>query len=175
MGSVLLALVLAACAQPAARTYEVSQPEDLGVEHLSPESVDAIVAGSEDPPLYSSVPATSGPHAPSATPCGVFRQEVPEIFNIHSLEHGAVIFYYQPRSLSDDDLSQLEDLGRELATHVIVMPYLALEVPMAMVAWGNLAELESIDLEAARSFWGEFAQRGPESGIPCDFTVDEAV
>ena len=173
-GALLLALALLACAEPAGRTYEVSQPEDLGVEHLSPESVDAIVAGTEDPPLYSSVPATSGPHAPAATPCGIFRQEVPEIFNIHSLEHGAVIFYYQPDSISEDELSELEDLGRELATHAIVMPYAALEVPMAMVAWGDLAELERVDVEAARSFWGEFAQRGPESGIPCDFTVDEA-
>ena len=67
-----------------------------------------------------------------------------------------------------------KDLGRELATHVIVMPHTALDVALAMVAWGNLAELESIDVEAARSFWGEFAQRGPESGIPCAFTVDEA-
>lgn len=174
IGALLLALALAACAEPAGRTYEVSQPEDLGVEHLSPEIVDAIVAGTEDPPLYSSVPATSGPHAPAATPCGIFRQGVPEIFNIHSLEHGAVIFYYRPGSISDDELSQLEDLGRELATHVIVMPYAALESPMAMVAWGDLAELERIDLEAARSFWGEFAQRGPESGISCDLTVDEA-
>lgn len=170
----LLALALAACAQPTERTYAVSQPEDLGVEHLSPESVDAIVAGTEEAPRYSSVPATSGPHAPAATPCGIFRQEVPEIFNIHSLEHGAVIFYYQPDSISDDELSALEDLGRELATHVIVMPFQDLDGTMAMVAWGNLAELESIDVEAARSFWGEFAQRGPESGIPCDFTVDEA-
>jgi hypothetical protein len=99
---------------------------------------------------------------------------VPEIFNIHSLEHGAVIFYYQPDSISDTELAALEDLGRELATHVIVMPHTALDVALAMVAWGNLAVLESIDVEAARSFWGEFAQRGPESGVPCAFTVDEA-
>ena len=174
VGAAFLALALAACAQPAGRTYEVSQPEDLGVEHLSPETVEAIVAGTEDPPRYSSVPATSGPHAPAPTPCGIFRQEVSEIFNIHSLEHGAVIFYYQPDSISDTELAALEDLGRELATHVIVMPHSALDLPLAMVSWGNLAELERVDVEAARSFWGEFAQRGPESGIPCAFTVDEA-
>ena len=174
IGSLLLALAMAACAGPVGRTYQVLEPEDRGVEHLSPEAVDAIVAGRKDPPRYSSVPATSGPHAPAPTPCGIFRQQVPEIFNIHTLEHGAVIFYYQPDSVSDDELAQLEELGRDMATHVIVMPYAELEVPMAMVAWGHLAELDRVDLDAARSFWGEFAQRGPESGIRCDLTVDEA-
>ncbi|MGH8957908.1 MAG: DUF3105 domain-containing protein [Acidimicrobiia bacterium] len=171
--ALLLILATGGCADADGRTYEVVEPEDLGVEHLSPEAVEAIVAGTEDPPRYSSVPATSGPHAPAPTPCGIFRQEVPEIFNVHTLEHGAVIFYYQPDSVSADELSELEDLGRELATHVIVMPYAALEAPLAMVAWTRLAELDQIDFEAARSFWGEFAQRGPESGIPCDVTVDE--
>jgi hypothetical protein len=97
-----------------------------------------------------------------------------EIFNIHSLEHGAVIFYYQPALITDPDRDQLEDLARQLATHVIVMPYAALDNPMAMVAWGHLATLDTIDLAAARSFWGEFAQRGPESGIACPLSVDEA-
>ena len=98
---------------------------------------------------------------------------MPEIFNLHTLEHGAVIFYYQPDQLSEDERNRLEELGRELSTHVIVMPFAELVVPMALVSWGHLAELEQFDLEAARSFWGEFAQRGPESGIACPFEVDE--
>ena len=169
----VLVTIVSACTGTESRSYEVSEPEDLGVEHLSAEVVDAIVAGTGDPPRYSSMPATSGPHAPTPTPCGIFRQEVPEIFNIHSLEHGAVIFYYQPDVISSEELLELEELGRELATHVIVMPYSALEVPLAMVAWGRLAELDQVDFDAARSFWGEFAQRGPESGIACDVSVDE--
>ncbi len=166
-------VTLAGCT-PTTGAYEVLEPADLGVDHLSPEATVAIVAGTEESPEYSSVPATSGPHAGAPTPCGVYRTEVPEIFNVHTLEHGAVIFYYQPERVSGEERAQLEEAGRELSTHVIVMPYAALEVPIAMVAWGHLAQLERVDLEAARSFWGEFAQRGPESGIPCDLTVDEA-
>lgn len=170
---VLLALLLVGCAPTPARTYIVSEPEDLGVNHLDPAVVQEIVDGVSAPPTYSSVPATSGPHAPGATPCGVFRQEVSEIFNLHTLEHGAVIFYYQPDQLSEDERNKLEGLGRELSTHVIVMPFNELVAPMALVSWGHLSELEQFDLEAARSFWGEFAQRGPESGIACPFDVDE--
>lgn len=168
-----LLAAIAGCAA-ATGTYEVIEPEDLGVSHLAPEVVEAIVAGTESPPEYSSQPATSGPHSPVATPCGIFRQEVPEIFNLHALEHGAVIFYYQPDLLSEEERSQLEGLGRELSTHVIVMPYTELANSISMVAWGRLAELDRFDLEAARGFWSEFAQRGPESGIACDITVDES-
>jgi hypothetical protein len=169
----LLVPILGACVGGGSRSYELAEPEDLGAEHLSADAVDAIVAGSADPPRYSSVPATSGPHAPASTPCGIFRQEVPEIFNIHTLEHGAVIFYYQPDVISGEERTQLEELGRQLATHVIVMPYSDLDVPLAMVAWSRLAKLDRVDLDSLRSFWGEFAQRGPESGIACDVTVDE--
>ena len=153
--------------------YVVTEPEDLGVDHLSQEAVQAIVDGTLDPPEYSSVPATSGQHAPSPTPCGVYRQEVPEMFNIHALEHGAVIFYYQPALLTADERGELEEVARQLQTHVIVMPFAAIDHPLALVAWGKLARLEEFDAEAARSFWAEFAQLGPESGVACEFTVDE--
>lgn len=171
----LAALLLAGCGGGSASgTYVVSEPADLGVDHLSEESTSAIVAGTLAPPEYSSVPAASGPHAAVPTPCGVFRQEVPEIFNIHALEHGAVIFYYQPDLVSAEERAQLEDLGRQLSTHVIVMPFAGMEEPLALVAWGKLARLAVFDVEAARSFWGELAQMGPEAGIPCEFAIDEA-
>lgn len=168
-----LAIVIA-CGGGATGSYEVIEPEDRGVEHISPESVEAIVDGSLEPPEYSSVPATSGPHAPSPTPCGIYRQQIPEMFNIHALEHGAVIFYYREDILSEDERLQLEDLGRELSTHVIVMPFAEMEEQMALVAWGKLARLTVFDPEAAGGFWGEFAQLGPESGVPCELTVDES-
>lgn len=154
--------------------YVVTEPEDLGVNHLSEDAVQSIVEGTLEPPDYSSAPATSGPHAPAPTPCGIYRQEIPEIFNVHALEHGAVIFYYREDLLSEEERTQLEDLGLQLNTHVIVMPFSGMESPMALVAWGKLAELGAFDLEAARGFWSEFAQLGPESGIACDVTVNES-
>lgn len=170
---VICALVVACGGAAATGGFEVTEPEDLGVDHLSQEAVQAIVAGELDPADYSSVPATSGQHAPSPTPCGVYRQEVPEMFNVHALEHGAVIFYYQPELVTEAERGELEELGRQLQTHVIVMPFAAIDHPLALVAWGKLARLETFDPEAARAFWAEFAQLGPESGIACEFSVDE--
>ncbi len=83
--------------------YEVTEPEDLGVEHLSQESVQAIVDGNPRPTRVQLGPATSGPPRPIPTPCGIYRQEVPEMFNIHALEHGAVIFYYRADMLTADE------------------------------------------------------------------------
>jgi hypothetical protein len=169
----LLTLLFACGNAGATGEYEVLEPEDLGVNHLSQEETQSIVDGTLVPPSYSSVPATSGRHAPVPTPCGVYRQEVPEIFNIHALEHGAVIFYYREDLLTEEERASLEGLGRELNTHVIVMPFANMEAPMTLVAWGRIAALPVLDLEAARSFWAEFAQLGPESGVACDFAVDE--
>jgi hypothetical protein len=166
-------LLLAACGGGAGGSYDLIEPEDLGADHLSEQSVQAIIEGTLAPPEYSSAPGTSGPHAGASTPCGVFRQEIPEMFNIHALEHGVVIFYYQPDRLSTDERAQLESLARELDTHVIVMPFENMEETMALVAWGKLARLDVFDLEAARAFWGEFAQLGPEEGVACEFAVDE--
>jgi hypothetical protein len=45
---------------------------------------------------------------------------------------------------------------------------------VAFVSWGHLAARDDLDVEEVRTFWGEFAQRGPESSIPCDLEIDEA-
>lgn len=175
---VLVVLVIAGCGRVVSGDtslgFEVETPDDLGVSHLSTDQVEAIVAGTEESPLYSSVPATSGPHAPSATPCGIFRQEIPEIFNVHSLEHGVVIIYYNRDEVEPDALAAVEEAARQFQTHIIVMPRSDMPTAVAFVAWGHLAARDSLDVEEVRIFWGEFAQRGPESSIPCNFVVDEA-
>jgi hypothetical protein len=154
--------------------FPVETPEDRGVAHLSPEEVDAVLSGEAAPPDYSSVPATSGTHAPVAAPCGIYREEIPEIFTIHTLEHGAVVVYYRPGDVDEATLAEVEELARTMATHIVVAPYTDMPTPVALVAWGHLAARPSLEVEEVRSFWGEYAQRGPESGIRCPVEVDEA-
>jgi hypothetical protein len=154
--------------------FPVETPEDMGQGHLTQEEVEAIQAGTKSPPEYSSVPATSGLHASNWTQCGIYRQEVPEIFTVHTLEHGAVVVYYRPDLVGGAALEELEDLARSMATHIVVMPFAEMDTPVALVAWGHLARRPSLDLEEVRAFWGEFAQRGPEPGIPCPVEVDQA-
>lgn len=177
VAAVLIALVAVACggdAEPdSGLGFTVETPEDLGVAHLTPEEVEAIAAGEADPPAYSSTPATSGPHAPNWAPCGIYREEVPEVFTVHTLEHGAVIAYYRPGEVDADVLEEVEELARTMSTHVIVMPFSAMDTPAALVAWGQLAARPSLDADELRVFWAEFAQRGPESGVPCPLEIDQ--
>jgi hypothetical protein len=176
--AVLAAMVMVACSGGGAGGgglgFPVETPEDRGVNHLTEEEVAAIEAGTQSPPDYSSVPATSGTHAPNWAPCGIFRQQILEIYVVHTLEHGAVVAYYRPTDVTGDALAGLEELARDLSTHIIVMPYPEMTTPVALVAWGHLAARPALDLDEVRAFWAEYAQRGPESGIACPFEVDEA-
>jgi hypothetical protein len=154
--------------------FPVETPEDMGVAHLSPEETDAIVNGEAEPPAYSSVPATSGTHAPAAAPCGIYPEQIPEIFAVHSLEHGAVIVYYRPDQVDETILAEVEELARTMSTHIIVMPYAEMPTPVALVAWGRLAARPSLEVEEVRAFWAEYAHRGPESGIACPVEIDRS-
>lgn len=152
--------------------FPVETPEDLGAAHLSPDQVDAILRGEAAPPGYSSVPATSGTHAPLAAPCGIYGEEIPEIFIIHTLEHGAVVVYYKPDEVDQATLVEVEELARTMATHIVVAPYTVMSTPVALVSWGRLAARPSLEVEEVRAFWAEYAQRGPESGIACPVEMD---
>jgi hypothetical protein len=154
--------------------FPVDSPPDLGVAHLTVEEVEAILAGQADPPEWSSAPATSGTHAPTWAPCGIYREEVPEVFTVHTLEHGAVIAYYRPGEAEAESLAEVEELARTMSTHIIVMPFSPMETPAALVAWGQLAARPRLEAEELRVFWAEFAQRGPEAGIPCPVEIDQA-
>jgi hypothetical protein len=177
----VLLLTIAACEGAVKSTttegglgFPVESPEDRGVAHLSNEEVDAILLGEAAPPEYSSVPATSGTHAPLAAPCGIYREEIPEIFIIHTLEHGVVVVYYKSGEVDVATLAEVEELARTMSTHIVVAPYSIMPTPVAFVAWGHLAARPSLEVEEVRSFWGEYAQRGPESGVGCPVEVDQA-
>ena len=176
-----LLLTIAACGGSAQSTtavaglgFPVEAPDDGGAAHLSPAEVDAILQGETAPPEYSSVPATSGIHAPVSAPCGIYREEIPEMFVVHTLEHGAVVVYYQPGHVDEATLAEIEGVARTMATHIVVAPFASMPTPVALVAWGHLAARPSLEVEEVRSFWGEYAQRGPESGVSCPVEVDQA-
>lgn len=177
----VLLLTIAACGGAVQSTttdsglgFPVETPEDRGAAHLSREEVDAILLGEAAPPEYSSVPATSGTHAALVAPCGIYREEIPEMFVVHTLEHGAVVVYYNPDEVGEATLAEVEEVARTMSTHIVVAPYSIMPTPVALVAWGQLAARPSLEVEEVRSFWGEYAQRGPESGVRCPIEVDQA-
>jgi hypothetical protein len=68
----------------------------------------------------------------------------------------------------------IESFARDAGSHVIVAPRDGMETPIALTAWTQLLRLDEFDRSAIDVFYGEFAQRGPEAGVSCPFSVDQS-
>jgi hypothetical protein len=116
---------------------------------------------------YPSVPPTSGPHAGTPLPSGVYEQPQDIYRAIHSLEHGAVIVWYRP-GLATAPLREIKSFyGTQAAgDHVIVAPYNypdqgeAGQLPngqdVVLVAWHHLQTCEQPNLEVVKAFVADY-------------------
>jgi hypothetical protein len=123
--------------------------------------------GRDHVPSTTADPApTSGPHLGPAL-CGVYFEPLSADEQIHSLEHGSVLFQYREGDVSESEIDQLEDLAREFGSHVTVAPNPQLPTPFVATAWTKRMELPRIDADLARDFAILFRERGPER-VDCD-------
>jgi hypothetical protein len=129
----------------------------------------AIDEGSAVGPDYNSDPPTSGPHADDYADCGVYRVEIPDIYQVHSLKRGSVMVQYPP-TIQASDREALEGIARELGSDVIVAPRSGLTGTVVLTAWTRMVTLSSVDLDVIRSFHEQFAQRAPDNA-ECPLTV----
>jgi hypothetical protein len=156
--------------------FVVTRPEPVELEGLE---TFADLGGGHlregDPaPTYNSSPATSGPHAPSSTACGIYTEEIPDVVLVHNLEHGTVVVQYLP-VVSDADLVEIREFAREKGTHILVAPRADLTHPVVVTGWTRMLRLAEADLAAIDAFYDRFARRGPEVGVPCQFQIDQAL
>ena len=156
--------------------FAVTRPEPVELEGL--ETFADLRGGhlrEGDPaPSYNSSPATSGPHSPSSTTCGIYTEEIPDVVQVHNLEHGTVVVQYQS-VVTDDDRTRIEEFARAKGTHILVAPRADLTHPVVVTGWTRMLRLDNADLQAVGVFYDRFAQRGPEVGVPCPFQVDQAL
>lgn len=144
-----------------------------GVQEFADEGRDHLGAG--DPaPGYATDPPTSGPHAPTWSRCGIYERPIPDVVQVHDLEHGTVLVQYDP-AIGDDDLQSLIALARGLDGHMIVAPRDGISDLVVATAWTRMQRFETIDIEALRDFWLAYAQQGPEL-VDCPFegTIDRS-
>ena len=132
----------------------------------------AILDGTVDEPEYNSDPPTSGSHADDWADCGVYRVEIPNIYQVHSLKRGTVIIQYSP-TIQDATRAALEDVVRSLGSDAIVAPRSGLPSPVVVTAWGTLMELTGADTESIERFHAEFAGQAPVAA-ECPLTVSLA-
>lgn len=175
-GAVMLLMLAAACGgevEPAdvGGGLVVERFDDFGPEHLADAEVQAIVDGTSNF-AYETFPATSGSHASSWAPCGIYTEEVPEVFSVHSMEHGAVVVHHDP-GLASTNLDAIREMARQLGSHVVVTPRSGMAEPVVLTAWTVLARLGESDTAAIEEFWNANSQQGPER-LPCPIEIDQA-
>lgn len=119
---------------------------------------------------YERIPPTSGPHYPVPARAG-FYEETPALGNlVHSLEHGAVVIYYDPSALTPHAEASLKAYAQ---THtdgwksVIVAPNPREdpESPFVLTAWTKLLRMDEYDAKTVRAFLAEYLGRGPENPV----------
>lgn len=142
------ALLAVACGggNPAFSDPRLQTFPDQGRAHVNP---------GEPVTIYNSNPPTSGPHDPSPAQCGIYREEIPVERLVHTMEHAAVILYYQPEVFSPDEVSELQALATELLRdnhRLVLVPNRQIKARIALTGWGTLLELDTFEPETIRAF-----------------------
>jgi hypothetical protein len=117
-------------------------PRDQDRTHIGGEDVPSMPALS----TYPSQPPVSGPHSVGTVAAGVYGESPPLDGVIHSLEHAAVVIWFDPKASSSPEVERIRRFFArgDQRNHVIVAPYAypdagaagALEGgQMALTAW----------------------------------------
>lgn len=122
------------------------------------------------PIAYQTSPPTSGSHYPSATRAG-FYTEAPPLGNlVHSLEHGAVVIYYDPKNFAAEAERSLKAFASAhqnpwASVMVVPNPEPNPDAAYVLTAWTKMLKLDSYDVQVVRAFLAEYLGRGPENRV----------
>lgn len=124
---------------------------------------------------YNSNPPTSGPHWPASVKNGVFDKQQLDEQLIHNLEHGYIWISYLPTQsqleatnaaavagLTEDEVKQLEEIVREDSWKIVLEPRIKNDHKIALVAWGRLLTLDTVDVDKIKDFIKTYRNRAPE-------------
>ncbi|WP_436923366.1 DUF3105 domain-containing protein [Halosimplex amylolyticum] len=120
---------------------------------------------------YETVPPTSGTHYGGSTVSAGFytdRQELGSL--VHSLEHGAVIVYYDPAEISDAGEEGLRgwasnQTGNWQSFIAVPNPNEDPEATYVLTAWEKRLTMNEYDAGKVRAFAAEYIGRGPENPV----------
>jgi hypothetical protein len=118
------------------------------------------------PVAYPQTPPAGGEHHPTWLNCGIYGEPVPNVYAVHSLEHGAVWVTYDP-ALSADALERLRE--HLPSTYLVLSPYVGLPAPIVLSAWNVQLSVDGPDDPRLPRFLEEYwrHQNVPEPGAPC--------
>ena len=110
---------------------------------------------------YNSNPPASGPHWPNPAKNGIYEEVLPDEQLIHDLEHGYVWIAYKP-DLSDDAKNKLREIVKKDDWKVVLCPREKNDSQIALVAWGRVLKMDSLDEGKFEDFIRTYRNRGPE-------------
>lgn len=119
-------------------------------------------------PTYDADPPSGGDHIRIWLNCGVYDTPVPNGNAVHSLEHGAVWYAYQP-GLAPDQVDTLVAIAAVNPDRVIVSPYPGLPAPVVAVAWERRLEVDDATDPRLVEFFNTYVNgaQAPEPAVTC--------
>ncbi|HZE97096.1 MAG TPA: DUF3105 domain-containing protein [Planctomycetota bacterium] len=137
---------------------------DPGIETFPDEGNAHVPVGTDI--AYNTDPPTSGSHYPDPQPGGYYTTPIAPGFLVHSLEHGAVVIYYDSAHVAASDLTKLQNLA---AAHpgnfgqVVVVPRTDAAFPIILTAWTHRLRLTVYEQSRIDGFVALFLGNGPEA------------
>ena len=111
---------------------------------------------------YSTSPPTSGPHSSQIANWGE-QGQVPEILQVHALEHGGVLVQYNCPAACPDLIRQLRSVTERYDSKVILAPYTNMDSRIALTSWGKIDLLDEFELERIEEFVDKNRNHAPEN------------
>lgn len=111
---------------------------------------------------YESNPPHSGPHYPRTAHAGVYDKAPEDGYLVHSLEHGAVILWYDEK-LGGGDVKTLKNVFDKMGGKTIMTPRKGMGVLVALTSWTRILKLEKIDEKQILDFYEANYNRAPEN------------
>jgi hypothetical protein len=163
-----LALLIPACSDGNGSNKtgtQVAQTVDPAIETFPSEGQEHVDVGTVL--VYLTDPPTSGPHYPSPQDGGYFETAIHPGYLVHSLEHGAVVIYYNPATVTSpqkDSLKALAAAHPGTYSQVVCVPRDDAAYPIILTAWTHRLRLPAYDQARIDAFVALYLGQGPESG-----------
>lgn len=119
---------------------------------------------------YERVPPTSGTHYSATEQAGFYEETRPLGSLVHTLEHGAVVVYYDPSQLSSSAESELQShaesyTGTWASFVAVPNPNDNPESAYVLTAWEKRLTMDQYDDATVEAFIAEYLGRGPENPV----------
>jgi hypothetical protein len=166
LAAVAAALILPACGgggHSGSSTTENAFPSDKDIETFPNEGNTHVPVGTAID--YDTDPPTSGNHYPVPQDGGFFDHDIAAGYLVHSMEHGAVIIYYNPATVTPEQQDALKALA---AAHpgsfaqIVCVPRNDPTYPIILTAWTHRLRLLTYDQTRIDNFIALFLGKGPE-------------